>query len=91
MSRIHLTRDHELGLDQARRRIDQVARRLERELQVACQWRGNRLHFQRPGASGKIDVAEDMVTLDVRLGLLLAPMRQAIAVRIADRLTTVLE
>ncbi len=90
MSRIHLTQDHGLGVDQARSRIDRIAARLEHELQVACQWHGNQLHFQRPGARGTIDVAEEVVTLDVQLGLLLTPMRQMIAARLADKLSTVL-
>lgn len=90
MSRIHFRRDHELGVEQARERIAEVAQRLEREFHVACQWQGNRLSFKRPGASGVIDVADDVVTLDIRLGLFLAPMRHTIALRIDDKLSSVL-
>ncbi|AGA90404.1 putative polyhydroxyalkanoic acid system protein [Thioflavicoccus mobilis 8321] len=90
MSRIHFTRRHRLGVDEARVRISEVAQRLEREFHVACRWQGNRLSFKRSGVSGRIDVGEDAVTLDVHLGLFLLPMRQTIANRIDDKLTHVL-
>ncbi|MBK1700072.1 polyhydroxyalkanoic acid system family protein [Thiococcus pfennigii] len=90
MSRIHFTRRHCLGVEEARVRIAQVAERLEREFHVVCQWQGNRLAFRRPGASGSIDVGEDAVTLDIRLGLPLSLMRHTIAGRIDDKLTHVL-
>jgi putative polyhydroxyalkanoate system protein len=90
MSRIHFIREHRLGIEEARARVAQIAQRLEHDLHVVSQWQGNQLSFKRPGASGRIDVGDDSVTLEIRLGLLLAPLRHTIETRIDDKLTSML-
>jgi putative polyhydroxyalkanoate system protein len=36
------------------------------------------VHFQRPGVSGSMHVGRSEITLDVKLGLLLTPLKPAI-------------
>jgi putative polyhydroxyalkanoate system protein len=41
-------------------------------------WHGDELHFSRPGVDGHIAVGADELHVHARLGLLLAPLRNAI-------------
>lgn len=86
MARIHIEREHGLGLAEARRQIDQVAETLRNQLQARFHWEGDRLEFERSGAHGVIEVAEDRVTLDIRLGLLLRPLKGTIERTITEQL-----
>lgn len=86
MAHIHIERAHGLGLEEARRQIDQIAETLQGELQANFHWEGDHLEFERPGASGVIAVAADQVTLDIRLGLLLRPLKGAIERTITEQL-----
>ncbi|MFY9974109.1 MAG: polyhydroxyalkanoic acid system family protein [Chromatiaceae bacterium] len=86
MARIHIEREHGLGLEEARRQIDQVAETLRDQLQARFHWEGDRLEFERSGARGVIEVAEDRVTLDIRLGLLLRPLKGTIERTITEQL-----
>lgn len=88
MAHIHIEREHGLGLEEARRQIDLVAETLQGELQARFHWEGDRLEFERPGASGVIAVAADRVTLDIRLGLLLRPLKGTIERTITEQLDT---
>ena len=75
MAQIHIKRAHNLGLDQARQQVEQVAERLKAELSVDYQWNGNQLSFKRSGANGTIQVAPDCVVCDVKLGMMLSAMK----------------
>jgi putative polyhydroxyalkanoate system protein len=86
VARIHIEREHGLGLEEARRQIDQVAETLRDQLQARFHWEGDRLEFERSGARGVIEVAEDRVTLDIRLGLLLRPLKGTIERTITEQL-----
>jgi putative polyhydroxyalkanoate system protein len=86
VAQIHIEREHGLGLEEARRQIDQVAETLQGQLHAHFHWEGDRLEFDRPGASGVIEVAEDRVTLDIRLGLLLRPLKGTIERTITEQL-----
>ena len=41
-------------------------------------WDGDDVHFERPGVSGSMHVGKSEIRLDVRLGLLLTPLKPAI-------------
>jgi putative polyhydroxyalkanoate system protein len=90
MANIHIERDHHLGLDNARAQVEELARSLREELQADYEWRGNRLVFERPGASGTIDVGPDHIDLDVELGLALSMIKGVIEERINRRLDAAL-
>jgi len=86
MSQIHIERTHELGIEEARRQVDAVALALESELHARCCWEGDRLTFERTGCSGAVEVGADRITLDIRLGLLLAPLKGTIERTITEQL-----
>jgi putative polyhydroxyalkanoate system protein len=78
MARIHIERRHDLGLDKAHEEVEKLAESLKSELQVACRWNGNQLVFERTGASGTITLTPDKIDLDVKLSLMLSPMKAKI-------------
>lgn len=86
MARIHITRSHQLGLPSARERITSLAEQIGREFDTEHEWQGDELRFKRSGASGSIVVTDDQVTVDVKLGLLLAAMKGRIESTISERL-----
>jgi len=90
MARIHIRRPHTLGLSEARAQVERLRAALERDLGARSHWQGDALHFHRPGASGRIAVGADFVDLDLRLGLLLAPLKGGIAQAVHQRLDAVI-
>jgi putative polyhydroxyalkanoate system protein len=90
MAVIHIRRDHALGLEAARSRVEQIARAIQEQLAMEHEWHGNELHLKRSGASATIDVAADTVDLTIRLGLLLSPLKGRLEAAIQDRLDEVL-
>ena len=75
MPRIHVERRHGLAPEAARQRVETLARDLASRLGAEYRWQGNRLCFSRPGASGTIALLPDRIELDLKLGLVLAPMK----------------
>ncbi|VXC11571.1 putative polyhydroxyalkanoic acid system protein [Pseudomonas sp. 8Z] len=74
MSRIHVERSHSLGREAAREKAERLAERLASEYDVRYRWNGDTLEFKRSGADGQIEVGEDRVRVEVKLGLLLSAM-----------------
>ena len=52
--------------------------RLQNEYGGSYAWKGNDLHFGRPGASGSVGVTKDNFEISIELGLLLRPLRPLI-------------
>lgn len=86
MSIIRIQRSHKLSPDQAKARVEAVARDLKKELSMEYAWRGDRLVFKRSGAAGVIDLPEGVVDLKIELGMMLTPMKGKIEQSIKDRL-----
>jgi putative polyhydroxyalkanoate system protein len=86
MANIHIEKDHQLGIENARVQVEELARSLKDELQIDFEWKDNRLVFERLGASGTIDVGADHIDIDVELGLALSMIRGVIEERINQRL-----
>lgn len=90
MANIHIERKHDLGLQGARSTVEQVAETLKQELQAECEWSGDKLLFQRTGASGTIEAKEHSIDLDIELDMVLSMMKSVIEERINLKLDTLL-
>jgi len=90
MTNIHIERTHDLGLEHARTKVEEVAQSLRDEFQVECEWNGNRLAFNRAGVSGGIDVGPDRIDVNVELGMPLALLKGVVEDKINRRLDAVL-
>lgn len=86
MSRITVERSHSLGLAAAREKAEALAQRLARQYDVKYRWSGDTLEFKRSGADGQIEVAEDRVRVELKLGLLLSALGGTIRREIEETL-----
>ena len=76
MANIQIKRKHNLDRSEARVKVEEFAEALQHKLGATYRWDGDRLRFERTGASGYIDVSrEGEVEVDVQLGLVLRPMK----------------
>lgn len=78
MATIRIERSHRLSHDDARALVERVARDLEKRFDLRWSWDGDDVRFARPGASGLMHVGATSLVLEVRLGLLLSPLKPAI-------------
>ena len=69
---------HRLPRDEAKAVVERLATDLEQRFHVEWNWDGDDVHFRRPGVSGNLHVGESEISLDVRLGLLLTPLKPVI-------------
>lgn len=74
MATVDITREHNLGKDEARVRAQKLADKLAQKLDAKCSWEGDDLKFKRSGADGCIEVRENSVRVTVKLGMMLTPM-----------------
>jgi putative polyhydroxyalkanoate system protein len=75
---IDLRRSHHLGLAKARVVADRLAADLGRKFDLRGAWKGNVLHFERPGVTGSLSVSERDLHLSVSLGFLLKALKGSI-------------
>ena len=73
-----ITRQHALGVEEARRRINSVADELGGKLNLSSQWEGDHLRVHGKGVSGRILVFEDSVEVHVHVGLTMLMLREPI-------------
>jgi len=84
MADIRVERRHTIGKQAALAAALRVAERMQEKAQVKYRADGDVIEFERSGAKGRIVVAEETVTAEVTLGLLLKPMRGFIEEKIDD-------
>lgn len=86
MSKIKVTRRHAIGAKKARTAVDKLASSLRDELDADYHWEGSTLQFTRTGASGHIDVSDDDVKVEIKLSVLLSPLKGKIKKTIEDEM-----
>jgi hypothetical protein len=94
---------HNLGRDEARRRIEQGFGQIQQQLtggmagMVACQqrWEGNRLHFEASSLgqkmTGRLEVSEDSLAIEVDLPEILAMLAERITGKVKETTRGLLE
>jgi hypothetical protein len=91
---------HELGRDEARRRLESGFGRIRQQivgkaLAVDERWEGERLHFSAAGfgqrVSGRVDVFNDSVRIEVDLPWFLAAIAEKLQGRISRESRLLLE
>ena len=78
MADIHLVRPHGFTPTKARAAAEKIAEELAQEFSVDYEWEDNVLNFSRPGVSGRIEVREKDIEINVKLGFLLGAMKSGI-------------
>ena len=94
MHEIHISRDHSLGLPQARKLAFRWAETAEDKLGMECTYEEGKaqdvVSFTRAGANGELRVTKDRFELDARLGFLLGAFRERIEGEIVKNLDQLL-
>lgn len=78
MARIHLQREHTLGLKKAKAAAQKVADEMSREFGMTCEWEGNTLYFERTGVTGELCVSKSQIEMTAELGFLLSAFKARI-------------
>lgn len=78
MSELIFKREHQLGLAQARERVQKLADEMSGSFRVKSEWDGDVLRFRRSGVKGELQVTETTIALDARLGPLLSAFKPKI-------------
>ena len=73
-----IKRQHSLGVEEARRRVNHVAEELGGKLKLTSEWEGEHLRVHGKGVSGRILVFEDSVEVHVHVGLTMLMLREPI-------------
>jgi putative polyhydroxyalkanoate system protein len=88
MADIDITRPHVLGLEEARAAAERMESHLGRKFGLTGSWKGNTLHFARPGVTGSLAITEKELHLQVALGFMLKAMRGSIEDAVRHELDT---
>lgn len=95
MSSIHITREHTLGMAQARKLAFKWAEAAEEKLDMECVYEegktADHVTFNRSGVSGELKVTKDAFVLDARLGLILGVFKDRIEKEIVSNLDELLK
>ncbi len=86
MPSIDIRKPHQLSMEQAHAVVDQVSGRMQEKLGVQGEWKGDTMHFSRPGVTGTIAVESDVIVVNVQLGLMLSPLKGMVQQEIQRKL-----
>ena len=86
MADIDIRRVHALGLAGARAAAERMSAHLAKKFDLKGDWRGDILHFERPGVNGSLAISEKDVHLSVALGFLLKAMKGSIQAAVEEEL-----
>lgn len=85
-----LEREHDLGLDEAKQRVDRIRSGIESQYGLSGEWSGDTLRFFGASVKGHIMVFEQRVLVEVRLGfammLLEGPIKSHISAAMDEHL-----
>ena len=86
MARITVERAHTLGKEGARAKAEKLAQKLQDQYGLQPSWSGDTLNLKRSGVKGTVQVAADLLRIDVELGLLMSAMSGTIKTEIEKAL-----
>jgi putative polyhydroxyalkanoate system protein len=87
MATIRIKRAHHQDNETVRNEVQRIAEKLSSQLSAKYSWKSdNRLEFKRSGASGHIDIGEGEVDIEIKLSMVLTPMKGTIEKTLTDYL-----
>ena len=94
MPDIHITREHSLGLPEARKLAFKWAEAVEEKFDMECTYEeghgADLVTFTRSGVNGELKVTKNLFELDARLGFLLGAFKERIESEIVKNLDLLL-
>ncbi|MFC1665857.1 polyhydroxyalkanoic acid system family protein [Pseudomonadota bacterium] len=79
---IDISREHRVGLDETKNRVEDFAQKLQKDFAVNYHWDDDTVRFKRTMVEGCIDVEDSCVRVRVKLGLAFKPMKGEIQKKI---------
>lgn len=83
---MHISKRHDLGVDEAKRRVDAISDELNEKFGLASSWDGDDLHLKGNHLSGRIALADQSIEIHLRLGLSLILFERRIRAGIEEAL-----
>lgn len=74
MTQISVERKHSLGREAARQKAEALVEKLSREYDLKAAWNGDRVEIKRSGANGSIQIGDDTIRVELKLGMMLSMM-----------------
>jgi putative polyhydroxyalkanoate system protein len=89
MADISIVQAHQLSAAQAREAAAKVAAKLARDYDLACNWDGDVLRFERSGVQGALTLQERQAAMEIKLGFMMSAFSAAIEAKVADSMRKV--
>jgi putative polyhydroxyalkanoate system protein len=91
MATIDIKRTHNLGIETAKQKAEDLANGMKEKLGIAWKWDGNNIKFDAPsgmakGASGQVTVEATSLRVEIDLPVLLRPMKGAVESKVNEKL-----
>ena len=86
MAIIRIRKPHQQETLHVRQKVQELAEKLSQESALKYSWNDNQLNFELKGANGHIDIDNRQVKVEIKLNLLLSPMKGKIEKTISDYL-----
>ena len=83
---MHIKRNHTLGRDEVRRRVEDAAGSLSAKYGLQTEWDGDDLKVKGSGLDGRISITDDEVCLDAKLGFALKMLEGTIQSSVEEAL-----
>jgi putative polyhydroxyalkanoate system protein len=95
MATIEVRRSHNLSIEDARKRAEELARSLEDKLGLKWKWEGDRLVFSAPsgaakGTQGSVEVGKSDVSVKIDLPFMLRMVKGKVEAKVAEKLDKLL-
>ena len=74
MTQISVERKHSLGREAARAKAEALVDKLSREYDLKASWNGDRVDVTRSGANGSVQIFDDSIRVELKLGMMLSMM-----------------
>ena len=91
MATISIARKHALSHKKAKAAAEKIAQDLNKRFDLAYEWNGDRIEFERSGINGHMSVGKERIALEVSLGWLLTPLKPALEREINAQLDKLLD
>lgn len=78
MATIDMIRNHTFGRERARVVVERIADTMQRKYAFESTWEGDTLNIRRSGVEGHIEVGENAVRMQARLGVMAGMLKGVI-------------
>ncbi|MDP6191234.1 MAG: polyhydroxyalkanoic acid system family protein [Gammaproteobacteria bacterium] len=86
MAKLSIVYPHQRSMAEARTAADNFAGKLQHKLGVNWAWQDDTMTLERQGVNGALTLAEGQVSIELKLGMMLTPMKGQIEAEIQRQL-----